>query len=166
MLSRAHIRLIPRSKNKYLGAFTSFFLGWAVYASTRKAITQVVSHELIIEATKVDYYLALNKTQSKWKTDKENIAPWLLYFLNIMKKQSSQAMKIIEGDNIEYLLSEKQLALWRWVVDYDNEFGRKDAVKALSFPERTVESIIKKLVDLRRLERIGEGRATRYRVIK
>lgn len=129
------------------------------------AFTQVVSHERIIEANKVDYYLALNKTQSTWKTDKENIAPWLLYFLDIMKKQSSQAMKIIEGDNIEYLLSEKQLALWRWIVDYDNEFSRKDAVKALSFPERTVESIIRKLVDLKRIERIGEGRATRYRVV-
>lgn len=130
------------------------------------AFTQVVSHERIIEASKADYYLALNKTQSTWKTGSENISAWLLYFLDIMRKQSSQALKIIEGDNIEYLLSEKQLALWRWAVDYDSEFGRKGAVDALSFPARTVESIIKKLVDLKRLERIGEGRATRYRVIK
>lgn len=130
------------------------------------AFTQVVSHERIIEANKVDYYLALNKTQSTWKTATENIGPWLLYFLDIMRKQSSQALKIIEGDNIEYLLSEKQLALWQWAVNYDGEFGRKDAVAALSFPVRTVESIIKKLVDLKRLERIGEGRAIRYRVIK
>lgn len=130
------------------------------------AFAQVVSHERIIEANKVDYYLALNKTQSTWKTDKENIAPWLLYFLDIMKKQSSQALKIIEGDNIEYLLSEKQLQLWKWVINLDSEFGRKDAVEALKFPERTVESIIKKLVDLKRLDKIGEGRATRYRVIK
>lgn len=130
------------------------------------AFTQVLSHERIIEANKVDYYLALNKTQSTWKTDKENIAPWLLYFLDIMKKQSSQALKIIEGDNIEYLLSEKQLALWRWAVDYDGEFGRKDAVAALSFPALTVESIIKKLLGLKRLERIGEGRAIRYRVVE
>lgn len=128
--------------------------------------TQVMSHERIIEENKVDYYLALNKTQNTWKTDKENIAPWLLYFLDIMKKQSAQALKVIEGDNIEYLLSEKQLSLWRWAVGYDGEFGRKDAVEALSFPERTVESIIKKLVNLKRLERIGEGRAIRYRVIK
>lgn len=129
------------------------------------AFTQVVSHERIIEANKVDYYLALNKTQNTWKTDTENIAPWLLYFLDIMKKQSEQALKIIEGDNVEYLLSEKQLDLWRWAIDFDGEFGRKDAVAALSFPKRTVESIIKKLVDLKRLERIGEGRAIRYRIV-
>jgi Fic family protein len=35
--------------------------------------TQIVSHEKIIETRKVDYYLALNKTQSTWKTDNEDI---------------------------------------------------------------------------------------------
>ncbi len=38
--------------------------------------TQIVSHERIIEANKIDYYLALNKTQSSWKTDMEDIAPY------------------------------------------------------------------------------------------
>lgn len=127
---------------------------------------QAVSHERIIESRKVDYYIALNKTQSTWKTDSENITPWLLYFLDIIKSQSRQALKIIEGDNIEYLLSEKQLALWKWAIEFGSEFGRKNAVAVLGFPERTVESIIKKLVDLNRLEKIGEGRATRYKVIK
>lgn len=127
--------------------------------------TRVVSHERIIEADKVDYYLSLNKTQNTWKTAQENITPWLLYFLKIIKKQSSQALKIIEGDNIEYLLSAKQLDLWRWAINFDGEFGRKDAIAALSFSTRTVEAIIKKLVDLKCLERLGEGRGTRYRVI-
>jgi hypothetical protein len=45
-------------------------------------------------------------------------------------------------------------------------FSRKDAVDALAFPPRTVEAIIKKLVELKRLERIGEGRSTRYRVVR
>jgi Fic family protein len=127
--------------------------------------TQVVSHERLIEATKLDYYLALNKTQSTWKTDSENIAPWLLFFLNIIKSQSVQALKIIAGDNIEYLLSEKQLALWQWVNLQDGAFNRSDAINALGFPARTVESIIKKLVDLKKLEPIGQGRATRYKLV-
>lgn len=45
------------------------------------------------------------------------------------------------------------------------EFGRKGAVEALGFPERTVESIIKKLVDLKRIERRGQGKATRYKMV-
>ena len=127
--------------------------------------TQIVSHERIIEANKMDYYLALNKTQSTWKTDSEDITPWLQFFLNIIKSQSTQALKIIEGDNIEYLLSEKQLLLWSWIVERSTEFSRKDAVNALGFPERTIESIIKKLVMLKRLHRLGQGKATRYRLI-
>jgi Fic family protein len=127
--------------------------------------TQIVSHERIIEANKMDYYLALNKTQSTWKTASEDITPWLQFFLNIIKSQSTQALKIIEGDNIEYLLSEKQLLLWNWIVEQSTEFSRKDAVNALGFPERTIESIIKKLVMLKRLQRLGQGKATRYRLI-
>lgn len=126
--------------------------------------TQVVSHERLIEARKVDYYIALNKTQSTWKTGSENIMPWLLFFLGIVKAQSQQALRIMEGDNIEYLLSEKQLAVWQWIQQGKREFGRKDVVNALNLPERTVESIIKKLMDLNRLERLGMGRGVRYKL--
>tara|TARA_R110000744_G_scaffold26809_2_gene65862 strand:- start:334 stop:486 length:153 start_codon:yes stop_codon:yes gene_type:complete len=44
------------------------------------------------------------------------------------------------------------------------EFSRKDAVAALGDPQRTIEASIRKLVGLKRFERIGEGRATRYRL--
>ena len=128
--------------------------------------TSIVSHERIIEINKPDYYLALNKTQSSWKSENEDISSWLQFFLKVIKEQTIQALKIIEGDNIEYLLSHKQLTFWKWITDYNTEFSRMDAVGALGFPERTVESIIKKLLDLKRLKRIGQGRATRYKLIK
>jgi Fic family protein len=125
----------------------------------------IVSLERIIEANKVDYYLALNNTQKTWKTEVEDISPWLLFFLRVIKNQSNQALKIIESDNIEYLLSERQLALWQWLIATGDTFSRKDAIAALGFPARTVESIIKKLVKLNRLERLGQGKATRYKLI-
>nr|WP_253307635.1 hypothetical protein [Rickettsia endosymbiont of Ceutorhynchus assimilis] len=61
-------------------------------------------------------------------------------------------------------MSAKQLALWNWINEGVEEFSRKDAVNALGFPERTVESIIKKLVNLKRLNRLGQGKATRYKL--
>ncbi len=125
----------------------------------------VVSHERIVETNKLDYYLALNRTQNTWKTDAEDISPWLLFFLKCIKSQSNQALKIMEGDNIEYLLSEKQLALWQWVSSHGTTFSRKDAVEALGFPKRTVESIIKKLLDLKRITRLGQGKATKYKLM-
>lgn len=129
--------------------------------------TTLVSHEKLIEARKADHYLALNRTQGSWKSKKEDITPWLTYFLSIVKTQADQAITLIEGDNIEALLSEKQLALWEWAqARSEPTFSRKDAVEALEFPARTVEAIIKKLLELKRLERIGEGRSTRYKVVR
>ncbi len=125
----------------------------------------VVSHERIIEANKVGYYLALNKTQKSWKTNKEDISPWLCFFLDIIKNQSNQALKIIASDNIEYLLSDKQLIVWRWATKRKEGFSRKDAIGELKLPARTIESIIKKLVDLKRLCRLGQGRSTRYKLV-
>lgn len=128
--------------------------------------TSVVSHEKLIEANKAAYYLALSKSQKTWKTRKEDVSDWLLFFLRIVQGQARQAVKILEGDHFEYLLSEKQLELWRWAAALPRrEFSRKTAMEALGFPARTIESIIKKLADLKKLERIGAGRATRYKVV-
>lgn len=128
--------------------------------------TALVSHEKLIEDRKADYYLALNQAQSNWKSDNEDIFPWLIYFLEIVKTQATVALVLIQEDQIENLLSEKQLALWQWVQTRNvPEFSRKDAIDALGFPPRTVEAIIKKLVGLKRLERIGQGRGTRYRPV-
>jgi len=129
--------------------------------------TSVVSHERLVEASKADYYLALNQTQRNWKTDNEDINKWLLYFLNILEQQAKNALEILEGDNIDYLLSEKQLALWQWANAIpDKLFTRKDAIENLGFPVRTTESIIKKLLEMKKFERLGQGRATRYKVCK
>jgi len=128
--------------------------------------TALVSHEKLIEARKADYYLTLNRAQSSWKSGSEDIFAWLVYFLEIVKAQATKALEIIQQDTVESLLSEKQLALWHWAQTRNApEFSRKDAIEALKFPPRTVEAIIKKLLDLKRLERIGEGRGTRYRIL-
>lgn len=129
--------------------------------------TSLVSHEKIIESRKVDYYLALNKTQSTWKKRKEDISPWLTFFLEVVKTQAQEALKLLEADNIEDLLSPKQLALWHWVLARsEKEFSRKEAVEALGLPERTVEAIIKKLFEMKKLQRLGQGKATRYKLVE
>lgn len=129
--------------------------------------TALVSHEKLIEARKADYYLALNRSQGTWKSEHEDISPWLSYFLSIVKAQADRAVALIEEDTIEALLSEKQLALWQWAqARAEPTFSRKNAIEALGFPPRTVEAIVKKLLDLKRLERVGQGRGTRYRLVR
>jgi Fic family protein len=124
--------------------------------------TEVVSHEKCIEGRKADYYLALNRTQRSWKTAREDLSEWLVFFLEIVREQARGAIRILADDGSENLLSEKQWELWNW-ARATGDFSRKTAVEALHMPPRTVESAIKKLLDLKKIERFGEGRATRYR---
>lgn len=124
--------------------------------------TKIVSHESIIESIKIDYYIALNKTQSTWKKEQEDMAPWVMFFLRVVHEQAQKALELLKEDHTEHLLSEKQLALLRWAQNNRRAFSRKDAVEELGFPPRTVESIIIKLEKLGKIKRAGQGRATRY----
>ncbi|VAW86730.1 Fic family protein [hydrothermal vent metagenome] len=128
------------------------------------SFASLVSHEKLIEQSKVDYYLALNKTQKSWKSDNEDLSAWLVYLFDIFHEQAVEAQKILESDQFEYLLSEKQMEFWQWAKE-QKTFSRKTAVEALGFAPRTVEDITKKLLDMKKLERLGQGRATRYRVV-
>lgn len=129
------------------------------------SFSTLVSHEKLIEETKAEYYLALNKTQRTWKSESEDVTPWLLYIFDVFLRQAREAQRILESDQFEYLLSEKQLAFWKWAQNMGGqEFSRGDVIDALGFPPRTIEQIIKKLLDMKKLDQLGQGRATRYRV--
>ncbi|MEA3464243.1 MAG: Fic family protein [Patescibacteria group bacterium] len=122
-----------------------------------------VSHEKLIEDNKVDYYLALNKAQQTWKTKKEDSSPWILFFLKIVLKQSELALLILTQETVEEFLSEKQTQVWEFALSKEI-FQRADAIKATKLKSRTVEQAIKKLLDMNKLVKIGQGKATRYKI--
>ena len=127
--------------------------------------TKVASHERIVEENKAEYYLDLNQTQRTWKTEQEDISPWLVFMFDVFRKQANKTLQLLEEDQTELMLSEMQLALWRWAQTVpDGVFSPRMAVEATGFPVRTVEDIIKKLTSLNKLDRAGLGRGTRYRV--
>jgi Fic family protein len=122
-----------------------------------------ISHEKIIENNKAEYYLSLNKTQKTWKKRKEEITPWILFFLEAMYKQSELALKLITEESVEEFLSEKQLLVWRFALN-SKIFQRADAIKATKLKPRTVEQSIKKLLSMHKIIKLGQGKATRYRI--
>jgi Fic family protein len=126
--------------------------------------TKLVSHEKLIESQKAEYYLALNQTQRHWKTEQETLEPWLVFLIGIFEQQALSVQALLKQDQFEYLLSEKQLALWSWAKSKPT-FSRKEAIEALGYPARTIEEIIRKLHEMKKLERLGEGRASRYRTL-
>lgn len=123
-----------------------------------------VSHEKLIEDNKPDYYLALRKSQKTIKTKKENVIPWLEFFLNIFLSQSQMAVDLLSNENIEKLFSEKQFRVWQYLQTV-KEATPKELAQKTSVARPTINQVLVKLLYYKKIERIGIGRGTRYRIL-
>ena len=123
-----------------------------------------ISHEKLIEDNKPDYYMSLRKSQKTLKTKHPDIMPWIDFFLSVVIKQSEMAVELLSKENIEKLLSVKQLAIWQYLQTVDEASPREIAEKT-KVARPTVNQAIDRLMRLNKVERIGMGRSTRYRKI-
>ena len=123
-----------------------------------------VSHEKLIEDNKADYYVVLRRSQKTFKTDSENVAPWMEFFLNILLAQSKLAINLLSQENIERLLSPKQLVVWQYLENV-SEATPGQISKATKVARPTVSQALDALLRLKKVERIGQGRTTRYKKI-
>ncbi len=123
-----------------------------------------VSHEKLVEDNKPDYYIALRRSQKTMGGRNENIGPWLDFFLDMVLKQSQLAVELLSKENVEKILSEKQLIIWRYIENV-NETGVKDIVENTKIARPTVKQALESLLKLKKIERVGLGRSTRYKRI-
>lgn len=123
-----------------------------------------VSHEKIIEDNKPEYYISLRKSQKTIKTKKEDISPWLEFFLTAFLKQSKMAIELLSQESIEKILTSKQLAVWQYLQKM-GEATPGDISSATNIARPTVSQAIDKLLRLKKVERLGLGRSTRYKRI-
>jgi len=122
-----------------------------------------VSLDEIIEQTKVEYYLALRATQKNHGTDHEDITPWVTYFLTALTEQTERARKIMNADQPEKLLSQNQKEIYQLFTE-GAEMGVAEVVARLEgrIKRETIKQALSRLVTLKLLERVGQGRGTRY----
>lgn len=123
-----------------------------------------LSHEKLIEDNKNDYYIALNKSQKSWKTKKEDISKWLIFFLSIFLEQTKRAINLLSSESIEHLLSAKQLEVWNYIQKNKMVTPRELRTK-LKMPAPTILQILNKLLLIKKIERLGEGRGVRYNLL-
>ena len=124
-----------------------------------------VSLDEIIEERKIDYYLALRKTQSKHKTENEDISSWLNFLLDALLEQVKRAKAIMEEDQPEKLLSQKQLTIYQlFQTDTLSVSEINEQLKG-SIPMATIKQALSRLVALRLVEMIGVKRGARYKKI-
>lgn len=122
-----------------------------------------VSLDEIIEEKKIEYYLALRRTQSKHKTKKEDITSWLNFLLDALLEQVKRAKAIMEEDQPEKLLSEKQLAVYQLFQSDTLSVSEVSKLLKDAIPMATLKQALPRLVALRLIEKLGSGRGTRYR---
>src|SRR3989338_2960741 len=124
-----------------------------------------ISHEKLIEDNKPDYYLALRKSQKTIKTEDETIIPWLEFFLQVLLKQAEQAIDLLSKENIEMLLSPKQLMVWKYLESI-SEATPGEISRATNVTRPTINQIMGRLLSFKKVERVGLGRSTRYKITK
>lgn len=125
------------------------------------SFVQYVSHEQIVERRKDEYYIALRKSQETFGTDHDTIAPWLNFFLSVIKEQAVKALTYLEEEKIEDTLSPKQFEVWKHVSSV-GEAAPGEIVKATGIALGTVRQALDRLVELGKVKRVGRGRGTRY----
>ena len=123
-----------------------------------------ISHEKLVEDNKPDYYLALRNSQKTFNQGNETITPWLEFFVRILLKQSQLAIDLLSAENMEKTLSKKQLLVWEYLQKI-REASPLELSLHTGVARPTINQIMEKLMSLNRVERLGQGRSTRYRVI-
>lgn len=123
-----------------------------------------VSLEEIIEGRKQEYYLSLRGTQRHHKTDREDITTWILFILDALLAQAESARHLIERNEPEQTLSERQIAVLR-LFDNGKTLPPKELFELLDkkVPLVTIKQSLARLLELQLIKRIGLGSATRYR---
>ncbi len=123
-----------------------------------------ISQERLIENNKPEYYVALRQSQKTLRTELENITPWLTFFFNILLEQSRQAIALISKEEVSKLLSPQQEIIWNFISKAKGEITPIEIYTLTNIPRPTINQTLSKLLKLKWVEKIGLGRATRYKV--
>ncbi len=119
------------------------------------------SLEAIIEQNKEGYYLALRKAQGTLNRGDKDLATWLLFFLNCMKKQKDNLAAKIDRERLMIKLPGLSSTILQVVKDH----GRAaiSDIQAITQANRnTIKVRLRELVQDGYLVKQGEGKATIY----
>ncbi|MCK5123384.1 MAG: Fic family protein [Candidatus Pacebacteria bacterium] len=121
------------------------------------------SHEKLVEDNKPDYYIALRRSQKNIDAKKHDITPWLEFFFTVFLKQSQTAIELLSKENVEKLLTSKQMIVWQYLQEADEAATPMEITKKTKIAQPTVRQTLDKLMRLKKIERVGQGRSTSYR---
>ena len=122
------------------------------YASLEKAIAD----------RRTEYYLALRRSQANRNLPRPDISSWLFAFLDAIRAQARELRETVAGRPADSLLSENQLAALD-LLQRNREMTNRLVCRELGIPRDTAKQVLARLVALNMIQRVGAGRAARYR---
>ncbi|MGE5753944.1 MAG: Fic family protein [Deltaproteobacteria bacterium] len=120
------------------------------------------SLDKVVAERKVEYYIALRKSQSSLQQPRPDMGPWFLAFLDALRIHAGELRQALAPLPAEGRLSEKQegaLALF----ERHREITNRLVSAELGLPRETAKQVLTRLVSLGLISRFGAGRAVRYR---
>lgn len=123
-----------------------------------------ISQEKLIEDNKPEYYVALRQSQKTLRTESENIFPWLTFFFKILLEQSKRALALLSKEEVNKLLSPQQEIIWNFISKAKGEITPLEIYNSTNIPRPTINQALIKLLKLKWIDKVGLGRATRYKV--
>lgn len=120
------------------------------------------SLETIVEESKDRYYLALRLTQKTLLSDKPDFTPWLVFFLQSLKRQKDRLVKKLEREQI-MLNSLPELSVT--ILELAREHGRitTGQIEKITGTSRSnIKARVNELIKSKKLVRNGKGRSTWY----
>ena len=122
------------------------------------------SLERVIADRWAEYYLGLRRSQATASLPRPDIAPWLHVFLDVLQVHAEQLRRMLASRTDDTRLSRNQLAVLA-LLERDEELTNRLVCRALNLPKDTAKQVLGRLATLNLVQRVGAGRAARYRKV-
>ncbi len=162
-----------------IGAFFNFFMAISPFEVANGRLARLLAGHLLerigyrairyasleseIERLRESYYESMDLAQTRIWTPDADVAPWLLFFLEVLDRHRRRVETKLELERADEAYPPLQQAILAAV----REHGSVDAgllIKATGANRNTLKDNLRRLVERGVLERTGQRRGTRYRL--
>lgn len=126
------------------------------------AFVASASLDRVIADRWTDYYFALRRSQVQRNLPNPDISQWLRTFLDTLRLQIREVRDLVDARAPDRRLSERQVRVLELVERHTTVTNRFLCTK-LGMPRDTAKQVLGRLVTLGLVQRVGAGRAVRYR---
>lgn len=128
-------------------------------------VGKYISIEKIIETTKESYYDALKKSSDGWQTESNNYCYFVEYYLGVILNAYKEFTS-----RFEYIINNKLTATQRITILFKESYVpiNKSYLleKCPDISETTIERVLSTLLKDKKIEKISNGKLTKYKWVK